>query len=95
VQTTLDAREITVLISGLFLIACSLRFRVELRRVPEWRLLVCAIAWLTSGNIATIVEHFWAYQVLNRIEHLCYFLQSLTLAIWALRVRALRKTRVC
>jgi uncharacterized membrane protein len=95
VHATLDAHEITVLLSGVFLIACSVRFRLELRRVPEWRLLLCAIGCLTAGNLATIVEHFWAYEFFNALEHFCYFSQSLTVALWALRVRSLRKTPAC
>jgi hypothetical protein len=95
VQTTLDAREITVLISGLFLTACSVRFRVELQRVPQWRVLAYGMACLVIGNVATIVEHFVAYDLFNDVEHLCYFLQSLALAAWALRLRRLRKAGVC
>lgn len=94
-QTTLDAREITVLISGLFLLACSVRFRVELRRVPQWRVLAYGMACLVAGNVATIVEHFVAYDLFNVVEHLCYFLQSLALAIWALQLRRIRKAGVC
>jgi hypothetical protein len=85
--TPFDAREITVLISAVFVCACSIRFRADLQRVPAWRLLNTAMACLVVGGIATVLEHFAAYQFFNALEHLAYFLQSLTLAGWALRIQ--------
>jgi hypothetical protein len=39
------------------------------------------------GSTATIVEHAFAYDFFNTIEHATYLAQSLMLALWALKVR--------
>lgn len=83
-----DEREITVALSALLLLVGSLRFRRELQRVPEWPLLLAAIGFLLLGNLATVVEHCWAYTTFNLIEHFSYGAQSLVLGVWALRLRA-------
>jgi hypothetical protein len=82
-----DERELTVLVSALFLAAATVYFRRELRRVPEWPLLLAGVGWLITGSTATIVEHFVAYDAFNLLEHASYLLQSLMLLLWALRVR--------
>lgn len=87
-QTPFDERELTVLLSGLLLAASTLYFRGDIRRVPEWRLLLAGVACMIFGNAATVLEHALAYEVFNVIEHACYLLQSVVLAAWAFRVRA-------
>lgn len=84
-RTPFDERELTVLVSAVLVAAASLYFVRDLRRVPEWKLLLASIACLVLGSTATIVEHALAYDLFNTIEHGCYLLQSLTLAAWALR----------
>lgn len=82
-----DERELTVLVSALCLAAATGYFRRELRRVPQWPLLLAGVGCLITGSTATIVEHFLAYDAFNTLEHACYLLQSLMLLLWALRVR--------
>ena len=82
-----DERELTVLFAALLLAALSAYYQRNLRRVPEWRLLLAGLGCLLVGSTATIVEHFAAYDTFNTIEHIAYFAQSLTLAIWALRTQ--------
>jgi hypothetical protein len=88
--TPFDAREITVLISAVFVCACSIRFRADLQRVPSWQLLNAAMACLVVGGLSTVLEHFAAYTFFNVVEHAAYFLQSVTLALWALRIQRVR-----
>ncbi len=88
--TPFDAREITVLISAVFVCACSIRFRADLQRVPSWQLLNAAMACLVVGGLATVLEHFAAYTFFNVVEHVAYFLQSLVLASWAVRIQRVR-----
>lgn len=86
-QTPFDERELTVLVSGLLVAVSTLHFRRELRRVPEWRLLLCGVGCMIFGGISTVVEHAMAYDFLNHVEHACYLAQSVVLAFWAMRVR--------
>jgi len=82
--TPFDAREITVLISAVFVMACSLRFRRDLMRIPNWRMLNGAMICLVIGGLSTVLEHLLSYELFNLVEHFAYFLQSLALASWAL-----------
>lgn len=82
-----DERELTVLFSALLLAGATAYFRRDLRRVPHWRSLLGGLAFLVLGSAATILEHFWAYDVFNAIEHVCYLLQSAMLLLWAVQVR--------
>jgi hypothetical protein len=86
-QRAFDQRELTVLFSALLLACATVYFRRDVQRVPHWRLLLAGVAWLMLGSIATIVEHFWAYDVFNGIEHAAYLAQSSMLLLWALRAR--------
>lgn len=83
--------EIPVLISALLLVAASVRFATELRRVPAWKTLASAIGCLCLGSAATVLEHAAAYDFFNAVEHVAYFAQSALLAVWALRVRTHRR----
>lgn len=86
-HTAFDERELTVLFSALLLACATAYFRRDVERVPHWHLLLCGVACLMLGSTATIVEHFWAYDVFNTVEHLAYLAQSSLLLLWALRVR--------
>lgn len=82
-----DERELTVLFAALLLAAVSLHYRNNLRRVPQWHILLLGLGCLVVGSSATIIEHFVAYELFNTIEHAAYFAQSLMLMLWALRTR--------
>lgn len=89
-RTPFDERELTVLLSALLLLAASVYFRRELRRITNWPLLAAGIVCLVVGGIATLVEHTFAYEAFNTLEHGSYLLQSVFLAAWALRMRRAR-----
>jgi fluoride ion exporter CrcB/FEX len=82
-----DERELSVLFAALLLAALSAYFQRDLRRIPQWRLLLAGVGFLIAGSTATIVEHFVLYDFFNTLEHFCYLAQSLMLALWALRMR--------
>ena len=86
-RTTFDERELTVLISALLITVVSLYFGRELRRLPQWKLLLAGLGCLVVAGTATIVEHFAAYDFFNTLEHAAYLTQSLMLLGWALRAR--------
>jgi hypothetical protein len=86
-RTAFDERELTVLFSALLLASATVYFCREMQRVPHWRILLAGVACLIVGSTATIVEHFWAYDTFNTVEHAGYLAQSLMLLLWALRVR--------
>jgi hypothetical protein len=89
-RTPFDERELTVLISALLLLSASIYFWRELRSIAHWKLLAGAILCLVAGGAATLIEHAIAFDVFNTIEHSSYLLQSVFLALWALRMRNVR-----
>lgn len=86
-RTAFDERELTVLISALLIAAASSYFGRDLRRLPQWKLLLAGLGCLVVGGTATIVEHFFAYYFFNTLEHAAYMAQSLMLLAWALAAR--------
>lgn len=86
-RTPFDERELTVLISALLISVASLYFGRDLRRLPQWKVLLAGLGCLVLGGTATIVEHFVAYDVFNALEHAAYLAQSVLLLAWALGAR--------
>lgn len=68
---------------GLLVLACTLTLLRDLKRVPRWQLLGLALGSLVLGDVATVVEHFVAYEFFNHLEHAAYALQSLLILAWA------------
>ena len=86
-RTAFDERELTVLISALLIAVASLYFGHDLRRLPQWKLLLAGLGCLVVGGASTIAEHFVAYDFFNTLEHAAYMAQSLMRLGWALRAR--------
>ncbi|MFZ5896105.1 MAG: hypothetical protein ACOY0T_33925 [Myxococcota bacterium] len=82
-----EEREVAVLVGALLLVGCTLYFIRDFKRVPRWQMLCLAMCSLVLGNIATVVEHFFAFNVFNHLEHAAYALQSLLLAAWAYQLQ--------
>lgn len=78
-----EVSELALLGSACLLLASSLRFRAELRRVPRWPRLLGAFGFFTLAAAATNLEHVGAFAVFNGLEHLSYLLQSCLLLSWA------------
>lgn len=77
-----EMSELGLLVSACLLLASSLRFRVELRRVPHWRRLIGAFGFFTLAALATNLEHLGNFALFDGLEHLSYALQSSLLLSW-------------
>jgi len=82
-----EEREVAVLVGALLLVGCTVYFVRDFKRVPRWQLLGLAILSLVLGNVATVLEHFVAFNVFNHLEHAAYAMQSLLLATWAYKLQ--------
>ena len=82
-----EEREVAVLVGALLLVGCTVYFLRDFKRVPRWQILGLAIFSLVLGNVATVLEHFVAFSVLNHVEHAAYAMQSLFLAVWAFKLQ--------
>jgi hypothetical protein len=60
---------------------------------PRFGLLLAAYGALLGGWVFTILEIYWAGDVLNVLEHGCYSLSSAVLAWWCAVVALSREAR--
>lgn len=58
----------------------------QLRRIPEYRLLIVSYAILFFGWVLTVAEGIFLGRLLNFMEHLCYAISSAMLALWIWKV---------
>jgi len=91
-MSPLEDRELSALIVMLVPVSALLRFGHEFKRIPEWRLLTFGMLCLLIGEVSTVLEHIALAQLFDYVEHACYLLQSLAIALWAVRIRGSRST---
>lgn len=51
-------------------------------RIPRSNLLLSALLFFLLSNVFTILEGLWLEAIFNAIEHLCYTISLILLAIW-------------
>lgn len=77
-----EEREVITLILGVCaVIFFGIGWR-KLQLIPKFGLLLTAFAALLAGWVFTIIEIYWAEEVMNALEHGCYALSSALLAWW-------------
>jgi 4-hydroxybenzoate polyprenyltransferase len=74
--------EILVLLLSFAVLSFVVLYRRELKRLPAWRVLVCAFAFGILAWLSTVVEHFLFPTFFNVIEHFAYALNGIFLAAW-------------
>jgi predicted ferric reductase len=83
-------REIIRLILGIGALVFVLLHRPELKKLPAWGTLLTAFSLvLLSWTVAALEDALWP-KALKLIEHSCYALSSLILAMWCWRLFATR-----
>ncbi len=78
--------EIVMLILGLGVLVFILGNLPQLKRIPYSRLLLSGFYTLLVGWVMTVLEGFIWSVLLNYLEHMCYAIASLLLAVWCWRV---------
>jgi len=58
----------------------------RIRKLPQWRWCLTAYLVMTVGWTLTVLEGLFWGDTLNLLEHICYTISSITLAIWVGRV---------
>ncbi|MFO8018633.1 MAG: hypothetical protein R6U96_08360 [Promethearchaeia archaeon] len=58
----------------------------NLINLPKLKLLVSSFSIFLLGWVLTILEGIFYQDLLNMVEHLCYFSASLLLVIWIVKV---------
>ncbi len=52
-------------------------------RIPRSNLLLSSLLFFLLSNVFTVCEGLWLERVFNALEHLCYTVALLLLAIWS------------
>jgi hypothetical protein len=63
-------------------------FWKKLQRIPSANTLFTAFFFLLTGWTLTILEGLFLKDLLNLLEHTCYAISSVSLALWTWRVFA-------
>lgn len=74
--------EVVMLALGIGVFLFSFASRVTLQRISNWKLLRLAFLVLLVAWGATVLEGFCLPTVLNLLEHSCYALSAVLLAVW-------------
>lgn len=64
----------------------------QLKVIPYYKILVACYSLLVVGWVFTILEGFFAPDTLNVIEHICYTIASVLLAIWCILVYKINRS---
>ena len=82
----IQGNEIVMLVIGIAVFTFSLVYAEEVKRIPQWTILLLAFYILLVAWTVTIVEGFFWATALNYLEHLCYVCSSLLLVVWCWKV---------
>lgn len=82
--------EVVMLLLGLGVLLFVLGNRSNLRRVPSSGILLASFGAFLTGVVLTVIESFFWEDVLNVLEHLCYAISAMLIALWCWKT--LRRT---
>jgi hypothetical protein len=83
----IQENELIGLILGVGVLIFILANRSRLAGLPAARILLASYYVLLAGWALTVLEGFLWGQALNLLEHFCYALSALLLAVWTWRER--------
>jgi NADH:ubiquinone oxidoreductase subunit K len=81
----IEEREVVTLLLGLGALTLAFRNRRSLSYLHSLELLLASLSLLTFGFASSILEGLPGWVVFDSIEHACYALSSLAIALWAYR----------
>ena len=80
-----EENEVVMLILGNGVLGYLLLNLNRIKRIYAWKLLVTGYCFLLAGWFLTVLEGFFAGELLNFLEHAGYTLSSIIVAFWCLR----------
>lgn len=82
----MQENEIVMLILGFGIFIFTLIYKIRIKRIPEWQLLMSGFYFLLAGWALTVLEGFFWGNLLNHLEHLSYASSSTLMLVWCWRV---------
>lgn len=74
--------EVIMFILGLGVLIFVVLNYFHLKRIPSFLVLLAGFCLLVVGWALTVLEGFFWYSSLNFLEHLCYAVSGIVVAIW-------------
>jgi len=78
--------EVVMLLIGVGVLIFILTSRPQLKRLPASNVLIVGFYVLLVGWVLTVLEGFFWEQLLDHLEHMCYAVSSVLVAIWCWKV---------
>ena len=78
--------EIVMIILGLGTLIFIFSNHLKFKPLPSSAILLNSFFVLFAGWLFTVLEGFFLNEVLNFLEHLCYAISSILVAIWCWKV---------
>ena len=86
----IQENEVVMLILGIGVMIFFTAGRVRIKELPSWRMFLLAFVVLLAGWVLTVLEGFFWLETLNLIEHICYAVSTILIAVWCWRVFVFR-----
>lgn len=78
--------EVVMLLIGVGVLIFILTSRPRLKRLPASNILIVGFYVLLAGWVLTVLEGFFWERLLDYLEHTCYAVSSVLVAIWCWKV---------
>ena len=77
-----QGNEVVLLVLGIGVLLLIVGNRHKLKYLPAYKILLTAFLISFTGWVATVIEAFLWENTINAIEHICYMVSAIFLAIW-------------
>lgn len=78
--------EVVMLLIGVGVLIFILTSRPRLKCLPASNILIAGFYVLLVGWVLTVLEGFFCERLLDCLEHMCYAVSSVLVAIWCWKV---------
>jgi len=78
--------ELVMLVLGIGVFIFTQRFRGQIKRIPQGHLFIAGFNITLIGWMLTVLEGFFWESALNLLEHFCYSVSAILLAIWCWKI---------
>jgi hypothetical protein len=78
--------EVVMLLIGVGVLIFILGSRQRLKRLPASKILITGFCMMLGSWVLTVLEGFFWKELLNYIEHTCYAIGSILVAVWCWKV---------
>jgi len=86
-----ESDELVMLLIGFGVLVFLFKNRLKPPDIPAYNVLASSFYVLFVGLLATVLEGFWLNTYFNYLEHICYAVSSVLLALWCQRLSVKRK----